>query len=448
MTATLTGISLCSGIESATLAAPWVDWLAYSEIEPFPSAVLAEQLPHTPNVGDMLGFEWSIYAGLVDLIVAGTPCQAFSVAGLRKGLSDERGQLTLRFAEIVRDLDPAFTVWENVPNVLRSRDNAFGCLLAGLVGAEEPLSAPQPGGWDRAGVVAGPEAVVAWRVLDAQYFGVPQRRRRVFVVRCSRRSGFDPCAVLFERHRGVRHPSPSGKLRQTPAGPTAPGASSDSGPGGVRTAVVSAEGSTSLPNLTASNIGRQCNTQASLVLAFSCKGDGADAAPVAPTLRAMAHDGGNANGGGQVSVFTPYSELGNRGAVTAIPTEVASGLQSSPLSKRGGNGVHVVQPAVFKPSHYTRGKDGAPSQLAPPLTADADKGDQDPLVLDSTVRRLTPEECERLQGMPTGWTAVRFRGKPAADSPRFRAIGNSKAVPVVAWILDRIRHQVAQGVAP
>ena len=208
--------SVCSGIESASVAweplgmsAAW-----FSEIEPFPCSVLKHHWPQVPNVGDMNTVAAFIRSGLLpapDILVGGTPCQAFSVAGLRKGLGDARGQLTLTYVDILNAIDEqrpgqeAACVWENVPGVLSSKDNAFGCFLAALCGEDEELKPPRKK-WANAGCVFGPQRTVAWRVLDAQFFGVAQRRRRVFVV-ASARDGFDPCQVLFESE-GVRRDTP------------------------------------------------------------------------------------------------------------------------------------------------------------------------------------------------------------------------------------------------
>ncbi len=207
--------SVCSGIEAASVAWEPIGWRAawLAEIEAFPSAVLEHHWPEVPNLGDMTGIAKKIKNFEVlapDVLVGGTPCQAFSVAGLREGLADSRGQLTLSYVELLNAIDaaryvrgelPAVAVWENVPGVLSSKDNAFGCFLAALAGEDEEL---QPSGkkWTNSGCVFGPQRTIAWRILDAQYFGVAQRRRRVFVV-ASARDGFDPCKVLFE-FDGVR----------------------------------------------------------------------------------------------------------------------------------------------------------------------------------------------------------------------------------------------------
>ena len=214
--------SVCSGIESASIA--WeplgmqAEW--FSEIEPFPAAVLKHHWPDVINLGDMTLIKDMVEMGIVDspdVLVGGTPCQAFSVAGARKGLDDERGQLTIEYVRLLDVLDQqrrksgrpeTVCVWENVPGVLSSKDNAFGCFLGALAGEDCEL---QPAGkkWTNAGCVFGPKRTVAWRVLNSQYFGVAQRRRRVFVV-SSARSGFDPRKVLFESE-GYSNP-PEGSL--------------------------------------------------------------------------------------------------------------------------------------------------------------------------------------------------------------------------------------------
>jgi DNA (cytosine-5)-methyltransferase 1 len=312
----LSYISMCSGIESASAAAHPLGWrpVAFSEIEPFPSAVLAHHYPDVPNLGDMTAVDWAAYDGKADVVVAGTPCQAFSVAGARRGLADERGNLSLVFTRAVDAIDPQIVLWENVPGVLSSKDNAFGCFLAGLAGEDEALVAPG-GKWTNAGYVLGPKRAVAWRILDAQYFGVAQRRRRVFVI-ASPRGGLDPRAILFESE-GVRR----------------------------------------------------------------------DTAP----------------------------------------------------SRKAGKGVA----AGFARSVALRGREGgATAELggdtAGCLRASSGGGDKPHVLVNGRVRRLTPTECEKLQGFEPGYTNVLYRNKPAADGPRYKALGNSKAVPVVNWIFKRI----------
>lgn len=205
--------SVCSGIEAASVAWNPLGWEAawFAEIEPFPSAVLAHHYPDVPNYGDMTTLVDRIIGNEIEapeLLCGGTPCQAFSVAGQRKSLDDDRGNLSLVFTEIADAIDivrsvrgerPCVVFWENVPGVLSVKDNAFGCFLGQLVGADVPLTPGTTGyKWPSSGHVAGPKRQASWRVLDAQYFGVPQRRRRVFVVASAYAGGIDPSKVLFE----------------------------------------------------------------------------------------------------------------------------------------------------------------------------------------------------------------------------------------------------------
>lgn len=218
--------SVCSGIEAASVAWAPLGWRAawFSEIEPFPSAVLAHRYPSVPNVGDMCELPMSVLLEEVeapDVLCGGTPCQAFSVAGKRLSLDDERGNLSLVFCEIADAIDsvrkrkqqsPVLIFWENVPGVLSTKDNAFGCFLGRLVGASDALSSGS-NRWPCAGFATGPKRAAAWRVLDAQFFGVPQRRRRVFVV-ASSLGGGDPAKILFERQSLSGNSAPSGKERK------------------------------------------------------------------------------------------------------------------------------------------------------------------------------------------------------------------------------------------
>jgi DNA (cytosine-5)-methyltransferase 1 len=431
-------LSVCSGIGAPECAWSPIGWrfVAHAEIEPFPSAVLAQHYPGVPNRGDMTKFaEWP--DADVDVLVGGTPCQSFSVAGLRKGLADPRWNLALTFLAIADRFRPDWVVWENVPGVLSSgggRD--FGAFLGGL---------GQLGyGW-------------AYRVLDAQYWGLAQRRKRVFVV-ASAQGWASAAAVLFERESLSGHPAPSRETGEAVAGTFAGGArgggeySEDDIPhvahclnakGGAGR--IDGESETFVaayaPALSASNpygdhesrdgllvahtlraegfdasedgTGRgtplvpvtyrtsgNCGAWATgattdalttatdpnhHVVAFSCKDHGADAGDMAPTLRAMGHSGSHANAGGQVAVANygvyPTLSANKGGTLTQIP----------------------------------------------------------PINCGTAVRRLLPVECEKLQGFPPGYTDIVYRGKRAADGPRYRALGNSMAVPVVRWIGERIQ---------
>lgn len=213
------GATCFSGIGAPEVAMPWVDWLWHSEIEPFPCAVMAERHPLSENLGDILAADFIERAkakGPLDIMVGGPPCQAFSIAGLRQSLADPRGNLSLRWVQVLHAIRPHIAVTENVPGWLSTGDNAFGCFLAGIVGADAPLNSPlERGRWPNHGMVGGPLARAAWRVLDAQYvrvaefpWAVPQRRRRVFVVIDFGTAGIDPAAVLFDRESLLGNPAP------------------------------------------------------------------------------------------------------------------------------------------------------------------------------------------------------------------------------------------------
>lgn len=210
--------SICSGIEAASVA--WnplgLSFQWFSEIAPFPSRVLKEKFPCIPNLGDMNHIPSLIKQGNItapDLICGGTPCQAFSLAGGKNGLNDERGNLTLKFVDIIEANDrtrkkqgkqPCIVFWENVEGVLKDKTNAFGCLLSSLAGLDEVLSVKS---WPNAGLLEGKKRNVAWRILDAKYFGLPQQRRRLYVIAGGK--DFHPESVLFELHRKdfVRYPA-------------------------------------------------------------------------------------------------------------------------------------------------------------------------------------------------------------------------------------------------
>ncbi|MBT9303255.1 DNA cytosine methyltransferase [Pseudomonas sp. TAE6080] len=481
--------SVCSGIEAATqgwhplgMRAAW-----FAEIEPFPSAVLAHHYPDVPNHGDMTKLAALVLAGKIpapDVLVGGTPCQAFSVAGMREGLTDPRGALTIKYVELADAVDyvragqrkPASViVWENVPGVLSDKGNAFGCFLGALAGEDCEL---QPSGkrWSDAGCVYGPKRTIAWRILDAQYFGLAQRRRRVFVV-ASARDGFDPTEVLFEREGVRRDTAPrrgEGKdvactLDARTEGGGFPG--TDGATGGhvaaplqwpkvfggnntsgeisvapARNACASASGrmdfeseafvvhGTQDPCVNidqAHALGRN-NGQENAVLAFSCKDHGADAGVIAPTLRAMNHSGSHANAGGQVAVCIT-------GDIThTLKAEGFDGSEDG--TGRGQPIVAFTQNSRSEVRHI-----GGDGQIVGALAAEAGAQQQNYLASTSMVRRLVPVECERLQGMADNYTQIPWRGKPASecpDGPRYKAIGNSKAVTVVRWIGRRLLKQL------
>lgn len=452
--------SVCSGIEAASKAWEPLGWKPawFSEIEPFPSAVLAHHWPEVTNLGDMTKISDAVRAGDVeapDVLVGGTPCQAFSIAGLREGLSDDRGQLTLSYVELANAIDAkrrergepeAIIVWENVPGVLSSKDNAFGCFLAGLAGESSELQ-PAGGKWTHAGCVSGPERVIAWRVLDAQFFGVAQRRRRVFVV-ASARKGFDPAAVLFELDSVRRDTAPRRETQKAVAALTARGvgtcgADGNQAQAGHLIAMTHDQGGDEIKtDDPASEL--TCNHEAPIA-AYGIPGNWIGRAP---------ENGGNATE--PMVDVSPCLTVADRHGVAYAFAENSHGearLQdgdggiTGPLSTGGGKPGQGY-PAVV--AFQERGRaDGRSLEingdLAYALTAPNGGGRaQERNIADfrtMAVRRLTPIECERLQGFPDNHTLIGWRGKDTAecpDGPRYKAIGNSMAVPVMRWIGERI----------
>lgn len=455
-------LSVCSGIEAASVAWEPLGWepVAFSEIEAFPSAVLAHHFPHVPNLGDMTKHEtWNIEPGSIDLLVGGTPCQSFSVAGLRKGLHDPRGGLMLRFVEIAQRLRPRWVVWENVPGVLSSNGGRdFGALLGSL--------ADLGYGW-------------AYRVLDAQYVrthrhprAVPQRRRRVFVVGCAG----DPAsaaAVLFESQSVRRDSAARGKAREGAAGDVA----SSLGARGVRShteldghGAYIPESVGCLSSKWAKGTGGPSGDEAYNLIAYR-KSKRAQSvtddeswveAAVANTINAfdtgerdthavatppvafasnlgtrggdIYDDGssptvrvGSGSGGGRPPAVATYSitpPSGQGADLQATETDVASGISAVTLGDGTDRGIRVVSSPVHEET----------CMLDEDCSCSA--GD-----LPATVRRLTPAECESLQGFPRGYTAIPWRGRPAEDcpdGPRYRALGNSMATNCMEWVGQRI----------
>lgn len=407
----LTYGSVCSGIEAASVAWEPIGMkpLWFSEIEPFPSAVLAAHWPQVDNLGDMTKLAAAVRAGDVpapDLLVGGTPCQAFSVAGLRGGLSDERGQLTLSYVELADSIDekreqngeqPAIIVWENVPGVLSSKDNAFGCFLAGLAGESEELK-PTGEKWTNVGYVSGPKRTIAWRILDAQYFGVAQRRRRVFVV-ASARTDICPAEILFEYDSMHGDITPGGETGQTVAALTKNGVG----------ATGADDNQAQAGHLIAFGGG---NTSGEIKVATTCTAHGARLDFDTDTFAVHGTQDPDVNH----ELAHPLGR--NHGQENACIAIAGNTIGRAP--QNGGNGTGYDESGVS----YT-------------LT----KSDIHGVSVRNSVRRLTPVECERLQGFPDNHTRISWRGKDAADcpdGPRYRAIGNSMAVPVMRWIGERI----------
>ena len=487
--------SVCSGIEAASVAWHPLGWEAawLSEIEPFPCAVLKHHYPDVPNLGDMTKFkEWKIESN-VDVLVGGTPCQSFSVAGLRKGLDDPRGNLMLTYLAIAKQHRPRWLVWENVPGVLSSADGRdFGSFLGGLA-------------------ICG--YGFAYRVLDAQYFGVAQRRKRVFVV--GYLGDWRPAAaVLFERHSLQGNPAPSREKGKAVASSVRSGFDSeglhrtvgalcaDTHPGGY--SGQDAYTGRLIPHSMSYDMKQHHNPQLSDTVQLTTsncatvRGDTPLVQPIPIHDQATRHAGkngektmGKGNGLGIGQPGDPMNTLtkGDRHAV-AHPITFSSVLSNQPINSKlevsqtleaknpmaiayniapgkgelkddihvtdayiaktidasGSNpsmhqgGAAIVQPIPFdttqitSKANYSKPKEGDPCH---PLAA----GDHPPAIAQTmAVRRLTPVECERLQGFPDGYTDIKLKNKPTPDGPRYKALGNSMAVPVMAWIGKRIQE--------
>ncbi|HEI9618889.1 TPA: Dam family site-specific DNA-(adenine-N6)-methyltransferase [Enterobacter hormaechei] len=471
--------SVCSGIEAASKAWEPLGWKPawFSEIEPFPSAVLANHWPEVINLGDMTKIADAVRAGDVeapDALVGGTPCQAFSIAGLREGLSDDRGQLTLSYVELANAIDAkrrergepeSIIVWENVPGVLSSKDNAFGFFLAGLAGESSELQ-PAGGKWTHAGCVSGPERVVAWRVLDAQFFGVAQRRRRVFVV-ASARKGFDPAAVLFELDSVRRDSAPRRETQQAVAALTARGVGtcgaddnqaqaghliaqcangdvshtlkgegfdgSEDGTGRGVPVVAFGGGNTS------GNIDvAACLTAKGQRIDFEVETFAVHGTQDPDTNRELAHTLGRNNGQENACIAFSYKDNGADATSDLSPTIRAGNHDKSHANSGHPPAICIQHASIGR--HDAAGPQGKGYQEDVAFTQDS-RSSADVVQYGMQVRRLTPIECERLQGFPDNHTLIGWRGKDAAecpDGPRYKAIGNSMAVPVMRWIGERI----------
>jgi DNA (cytosine-5)-methyltransferase 1 len=442
-------LSVCSGIEAATVAWHPLGWtpVGFAEIEKFPAAVLATHYPDVPNFGDMTKFkEWPDVRP--DVLVGGTPCQSFSVAGLRKGMADPRGNLALTYLAIADQYRPEWLLWENVPGVLSSwsgdeppddleegrewestETSSFGCFLAGL----------QELGYG-----------FAYRVLDAQYirvdgFGraVPQRRRRVFVVGNSR-DWRRAAAVLFERDSMSGNPAPSREAGKGTSADVAPSIVS-SGRGTERAGdtrgqdpvIATLRGISDygdgLPSLRAE--GGDCGGGSESLVAHSLRGEGFDAredgtgrgTPIVPVAIAFDCKASGQSGFGVGDVASTMRAMGH-----ANTHQNGGGHQAVAYDLRGRE-----DGAQFEGPHDTANIRAASGGSSRSYVAET-----------WAVRRLTPTECERLQGFPDGYTNVPWRGRNGApDGPRYKALGNSMAVNAMRWIGTRIEKTAELSVA-
>ena len=380
--------SICSGVEAASLAWEPLGWQPqwFAEIEKFPAAILAHHWPEVENLGDITDDHFTERTGAIDLLVGGTPCQSFSVAGLRGGLDDDRGNLALRFCQIVDQLTPTWVVWENVPGVLSSNGGRdFGAILGALVECGYGF---------------------AYRILDAQFFGVAQRRRRVFVVG-HLGDWRPPAAVLFERKSLLGHTEESAEKRQEVASAVTGGA----------------------PYSRTGNERVEADALVSRMTAFGQYVDD-----------------------GTVSTIKErdYKDATDLVTVNAREDPIQSKDQSLPLRAASGDcggGSENLLASTKNTLTYSLPAIGTvePDHIASTMTRNSGSMGETQLPAlvqrELTVRRLTPTECERLQGMPDNHTRIPWRNKPAAecpDGPRYKAIGNSMAVPVMRWIGERI----------
>jgi DNA (cytosine-5)-methyltransferase 1 len=459
-------LSVCSGIEAASVAFNPLGWeaIGFSEIEPFPCKLLAHYYPDIPNHGDMTLLPEKILNGDVeapDMLVGGTPCQAFSYAGKRLSLEDLRGNLTLTFSEIANAIDsvrlargenPSIIFWENVPGVLSTKDNAFGCFLGALAGEDCELK-PAGGKWTNAGCVFGHKRTVAWRVLDAQYFGVAQRRRRVFVV-ASARDDISPPEILFEFDGVRRDSAPSREERKEVARTAGEGFTASSfagyreGVGTLRSNGGDLGGSSETIAVIPFNkqrIGQYSEEDIASTCAARDYKDATD-------LICCVH--------GTQDPCTSESTAFALGRNNGQENAVCYALQGNMIGRKPENGGNATEPmhdiapcqtktdmhavACFSAKDY--GAD-VTYNLSPTLragnhnTSHANSGNWMAVhVPPMSIRRLTPIECERLQGFPDSYTDIKPNGKPTPDGPRYKALGNSWAVPVVRWIGMRIQN--------
>jgi len=413
-------LSVCSGIEAASVAWNPLGWqaVAFSEIDKFPSAVLAHHYPDVPNLGDFTKIDTSAL-GRVDILCGGTPCQAFSIAGARRSLEDARGNLTLAFVELAHELAAGNglrnAVWENVPGVLSTKDNAFGCFLAGLVGADDTLLPPDGYKWPNAGMVAGPRARAAWRFLDAQYFGLAQRRKRVIVI-ADFGNGADPAAVLFERKSLSGNTPPRRSSQKSLTRDVAPSlrAQSNCSLSDDSEAYVAVSSSGDVSHcLNAGGMGRQdYETETMIAQPYTLSVRG----------RGESHDLEYRQDGTANALLTPNGGRAGIG-VGAVCAPVAFDCKAS---GRSGFGVGDVAPTLRAMGHKDSHNNG---------------GGQVAVQQGWAVRRLTPTECERLQGFPDGYTDIPWRNKTnSPDGPRYKALGNSWAVPKFRWVGERIER--------
>lgn len=469
-------LSLFSGIEAATVAWHPLGWecVGVSEIEPFPCAVLAHHYPTVPNLGDVTQItEQDIAAlGTIDLVVFGSPCQDLSVAGHRKGLINADGTVTRSglfftavniFTWARKHCGARFALWENVPGAFSSnKGRDFGAVVEFLAGLDD---VPVPDkGWGTEGVALGSTGLLEWATLDAQWFGVAQRRRRVFALLDTGDWACRPPILLEpEGLRGDSAPSRgageavANSLTDRPdrGGTNSEGQRLIAHAEPVSRCDTSGEGKHQDWE-TCTMVATQCVTgavthslrarfaagedgtgrgQPIVPAAFSCKDYGAEVGVLSPTLRSMGYSDSHANGGGQVAVAFNWNARAaqlpsaggrgtgvNDGLTCSQGAAVAYCIKGAAIGRKPEAGPQYGE--TLKEGTYTLNCVDIHGVMTPTMQ----------------VRRLTPAECEKLQGFPTGYTNIPWRKQPTSpDGPRYKALGNSMAVPVMRWIGGRIQ---------
>lgn len=473
--------SVCSGIEAATVAWYPLGWepAFFSEIEKFPRAVLKHHYPEVPLHGDFTTIKGDEY-GAIELLCGGTPCQSFSIAGQRKGLDDARGNLSLEFIRLALRSNARWVVWENVPGVLSSEGGEdFAALISAFTGHDY---APPRNGWRNAGIIQGraDRYGIAYRVLDAQYFGVPQRRRRVVLV------GYigdwrPAAAVLFERESLRGDITPRRKTREEIAGtlgartcrsigaqdaevghliPDTTGAiTAGAFTGGAGGRPEGAAAGHFFPAVyTKQAIGEYAQLDVASTVSARDHKDATDLVSI--SLGHTKSNGSGVNESGQAYTLEATATCGQAvAAPIGFParmsgTQCAASVDVSPsLGAANPMAVaHIPQGFAFDGLASNSMKSGNPHSGCHPAeiakTVDATRPDPsknqggNAILHGMAVRRLTPRECERLQGFPDDYTRIPWRGKPAQECPdgnRYKAVGNSWAVPKFSWLGERIK---------
>lgn len=440
-------LSLFSGIEAATVAWHPLGWecVAVAEIEPFPCALLAHKYPDVPNLGDVskVTAEDIKALGHIDLIVFGSPCQDLSVAGKRKGLAGARSGLFHIALDIVdwarEHCGARWALWENVPGAFSSQQGRDFAIvveeLSGLVECPVP-----PKGWGTEGAAVGEKAMVEWATLDAQYFGVAQRRRRVFAL-ADFGNWADRPPILLEPESVRGHTAPLREQGQRIANclGVSPASSSCPNVGNGQGNVVEVCGTLTARSVTSFGLpevdgGMYFPVPVKTSSGFETGPTGGRFTDLAPTLDTRCKDGLIRNQLG-AGVLATHEVAG-----TMLSRANSGGFSNSIDHAAGGYmAIYSASTMAFGAQNSSHQGDGVSLELCPTL----DKSKTPGVAVASAVRRLTPTECERLQGFPDNYTQVPHRNKPAADGPRYKALGNSMAVPVMHWIGKKIDLAVA-----